>query len=218
MERLVVAITLFGALVLVIGAVSVVSPMTQLGIHTRGKAFILVFVGLLLFASGPLLLTLTSTTPPAVPQQARGGARAHTTGVDAEAQVCELANEVFQGRTSISGRNRLRDCTVTAEDGSYQVAVAFNADDRLTASRTREGIEQAMTRAYAVLYHSGVPLQSVSIAAYLPFPEASGSLEDIRVYYTRVDGATGRKITQGQADVPDVARLWQGAELHPDLK
>lgn len=217
LERLVVAITLFGALLLIIGAVSVVSPMTQLGIHTRGKSLILLSVGLLLFVSGPVLQTLTSTLPAADPQQARGGTQEDPTVIDAKAQLCDLANGVFQGRANISGRNRLRECAVTGKDGSYEVAIAFNADDRLTASMTREGIEQAMTRAYAALYTSGVPLQGVSIAAYLPFRGASGSPEDVRVYETRIDGASGRTMSPDQAAAPGVEGLWHVTELHPDL-
>ena len=124
----------------------------------------------------------------------------------------------FAGTNDL-GTAYLREVSVVAQlDGGWGVFVAFNANDVLVASWTKEVIEVAMIDAYGALYTSGLDVRLASVAAYFPVVDEYGTESDTIVYKTILGVAEAQSVNWDNALIIDWSWIWKVSILHPEFR
>ena len=109
------------------------------------------------------------------------------TDLPEDQQLRQIVENTLAGKNNLD-KDYIKNINITAQaDGGWGVFVDYNADDNVTTSARKNGIEMKMSEVYIALYTSGKDVRNASVAAYLPLKDSYGN-ENENVIYKSVLG------------------------------
>lgn len=136
-------------------------------------------------------------------------------------QVKKLVTDQLKGQNTMK-KDNLKSLQVTEQEGGgWNIEVGFNADDNLSMSLIKTGIERQMSKLYIALFNSDKDIRTVSISAYFSLEDQYGNVNDRVVYASTLNNEEARKVNWNanitSLELSILPRVWTTTMLHPEF-
>ena len=172
------------------------------------------------------------TTPPSAPVAPTAStAQTNTlvknktapTPLSEQDQIKQIISNELKGNNNRS-EPYLRNTNVSQQaDGTWNVAVEYNADDNLTKNMIKEGMETTMSKIYEDLYRNNSHnIGLATVSAFFPMTDKYGNTQDDIVYTSQLASDEAQKVNWSEdsawLELKILPGVWDTIFLSPSFQ
>ena len=138
-------------------------------------------------------------------------------------QIKQIISNELKGNNNRS-EPYLRNTNVSQQaDGTWNVAVEYNADDNLTKNMIKEGMETTMSKIYEDLYRNNSHnIGLATVSAFFPMTDKYGNTQDDIVYTSQLASDEAQKVNWSEdsawLELKILPGVWDTIFLSPSFQ